>query len=304
MQEKAMKGILFDIQRFSVHDGPGMRTNLFLKGCPLHCDWCCNPESQSPFPQPLYDAAKCIGCGACVRACPRQAITVEDGYRIDTAQCRTCREYACVRECYSTALSLAGTVYTVDQVMELVERDRGFYRTSGGGVTLTGGEAMMQAAFAQALLRRCKEAGIHTAIETCSACAWEDLRRTLPDVDVYLCDVKHTDPCKLKAETGGDAEVILGNIRKLAAHGAHVVARIPVIPGFNSDLEELRNIGEFLLDAGILRADLLTYHRMGEVKYRKSFSPHRPKERQPLSEEEMRQRVELLREMGLDAALG
>ena len=161
-----MNGIIFDIQRFSVHDGPGIRTNIFFKGCPLHCEWCCNPESQSVFPQPLYDAEQCIGCGSCAAACPYKAITAAPDYRIDYERCKTCSDHPCVRSCYARALTLAGTVYSTDEIVELVKRDMTFYASSGGGITCSGGEATVQIDFLVELLSACKRAGIHTAMET------------------------------------------------------------------------------------------------------------------------------------------
>ncbi len=299
-----MNGIIFDIQRFSVHDGPGIRTNIFFKGCPLHCEWCCNPESQSVFPQPLYDAEQCIGCGSCAAACPSQAITAAPDYRIDYERCKTCSDHPCVRSCYARALTLAGTLCTADEIVELVKRDMRFYASSGGGITCSGGEATMQIDFLVELLSACKRAGIHTAMETCSACSWESLQRTLPYTDLYLCDVKHVNPQKLRLETGGNAAQILENVRRLADSGAQITARVPVIPEFNSDVEEIRQIGEFLLDAGIPDVNLLTFHRLGVPKYRKIFHPIQPRERQSLTAEEMQARVELLCEMGLRASIG
>ncbi len=299
-----MKGIVFDIQRFCVHDGPGIRTTLFLKGCPLHCDWCCNPESQRRFPQPLYDEAKCIGCGSCAEVCTRGAISLKPAYHIAVKICRDCESHACVEECYGEALSLAGRTYTVEELLETVERDQGFYQFSKGGLTLSGGEALMQTDFAVELLRQSKERGIHTALETCSACPWESIRRTIPYVDVYLCDVKHTDPEKLKAETGGNAEEILGHIRKLRKSGAYIIGRIPVIPGFNDKAEEIAAIGRFFLESDIGEVQLLAFHRMGEPKYRKIFREQRPRKRQALTGEEMQERVELLQALGLQASMG
>ena len=298
------KGIIFDIQRFSVHDGSGIRTNVFFKGCPLRCDWCSNPESQLFLPQPLYDAKKCIGCGACLKACPAGAIVAEPEYRIDTSKCKSCTEYACGKACYATALTVAGKPYTVDEIIRVVERDAVFYGSSGGGITVSGGEAVVQIDFLVELLKRCKEKGINTAIETCSACSWESIRQTLPYVDTYLCDVKHTDPDKIRQETGGDAGFLLANIRQLAENGAHIIARVPMIPGFNTDEEEVLSIGRFIKDCGIRQVNILNFHKLGVPKYAKCFMTRTPKDRTPLTQEELQKNLELLRGLGLEASIG
>lgn len=299
-----MEGIVFDIQRFCVHDGPGIRTTIFLKGCPLHCDWCCNPESQSPFPQPLYDSQKCIGCGSCMEACSREAISLTPTYKIAVETCRDCKTHECVKECYGEALTLAGRAYTVEELLELVERDISFYESSQGGLTLSGGEALLQADFAVELLRQSKERGIHTALETCSACSWESIRRTLPYVDVYLCDVKHTDPDKLRAETGGNATEILEHIAKLRDGGAFILGRIPVIPDFNDKDEEIAAIGRFFAETGIPKVQLLAFHRMGEPKYKKIFKERGPKERPALPRQVLERGVRILQDLGLEASIG
>lgn len=169
--EKQLIGWIFDIQRFSVHDGQGIRTNVFFKGCPLRCDWCSNPESQLPRPQPLYDEKKCIGCGHCAQTCTQNAITTQPTYTIDVARCMHCETHSCASACYAKALTIAGRPYTVDEVLRIVKKDAMFYGTSNGGLTVTGGEAVVQTEFLVELLKRCKEAGIHTSIETCSACS-------------------------------------------------------------------------------------------------------------------------------------
>ena len=199
---------------------------------------------------------------------------------------------------------MAGEEWSVEQVMEIIRQDLPFYQTSGGGVTFSGGEATMQMDFLLELLRQCQKEGISTALETCSTAKWEDLQKTVPYLDVYLCDVKHTNPEKLKTETGGNAELILKNIRRLVQAGAHVIGRIPVIPGFNSSREEIRLIGVFLRDAGITEVNLLPYHRLGVPKYSKLFGAHIPRERSLLTEDEIQSLIQLLLDVGLESSLG
>ena len=298
------RGIIFDIQRFSVHDGTGIRTNVFFKGCPLCCDWCCNPESQKPYPQPMYDKAKCIGCGNCAQDCARHAISREGAYTIDTELCASCPDPRCVSRCFSRALTMAGRAYTVEEIICIVQRDAAFYGTSGGGITISGGEAVLQADFLEELLRACKERQISTAMETCSAGGWEQIRRTMPYVDTYLCDVKHTDPEKFRRETGGEAEKVLGNIRKLAGAGGHIIARVPMIPGFNTGDQEVEEIGRFIASCGIRRVEVLNFHKLGVPKYEKCFMRHRPKEREPLELGELERKLMIFRRLGLEAETG
>ncbi|MDD3347166.1 glycyl-radical enzyme activating protein [Oscillibacter sp.] len=299
-----MNGIIFDIQRFSVHDGEGIRTNVFFKGCPLHCDWCSNPESQSTHPQPMYDAQKCIHCGRCALDCPSGAIQTSPAYQIDLSKCLTCRDLTCAAACCSTALTMVGKRYTADEIVRIVKRDAVFYGHSQGGITISGGEAVVQIDFLMELLQKCREEGLNTAMETCSACGWEQIRRTMPYIDTYLCDVKHTNAQKLKAETGGDAKILLGNIRKLAENGGNIIARIPMIPGFNTDLDEVLAIGQLIAGCGIRKVELLNFHRLGVPKYGKCFLNRAPKDRTPLTAQELEGRMEILRQLSLDVTVG
>ena len=260
-------GIVFDIRRYSIHDGPGIRTTVFLQGCALSCLWCHNPESQASGPDLILRDNRCIQCGACVEVCPHGAITWTDGGPVtDRARCR--RDGRCASVCYAEARALAGRTMTVDEVMEIVERDRPFYEESGGGLTLSGGEPLLQPYFSAALLKAAKARGINTALDTCGHASWKSLDRLRHDVDLFLYDLKVMDEGRHRLYTGVPNHRILENLRSLAARGHKIVLRVPVVPGINDDeanLEDLRRFAAGLPDLAGL--DLLPYHRIGVDKY-------------------------------------
>jgi len=260
-------GIVFDIRRYSIHDGPGIRTTVFLKGCALSCLWCHNPESQSSGPDLILRDNRCIRCGACVEACPSGAIAwSEDGPVTDRAKCRGTG--ACAAVCYADARSLAGRAMSVEDVMGIVERDRPFFEESGGGITLSGGEPLLQPYFAAALLKAARAAGIHTALDTCGHASWRSLDRLRKDVDLFLYDVKLMDEARHRLFTGAPNHRILENLRALARHGHRIVLRVPVVPGINDDDENLDAVRRFAATLPSLAGlDLLPYHRVGVDKY-------------------------------------
>lgn len=271
-------GNVFHIQRFSIHDGPGIRTTVFLKGCPLRCFWCHNPEGRRPYQEIRYDAAKCIVCGACVEACPNHAHAITDGvHAFDRERCRTSGE--CVEACYSEALELNGHLMSVSEVLDEITRDRAFYMGSGGGVTLSGGEPMLFAPFAYALLAAFKAEGIHTAIETCGEISWRSLEPALPLIDLVMMDLKLISPEKHQEATGRTNENILANGRRLASTDKPVVFRVPVVPGVNDSGEEFTRIAGFvrtlieirrgagLNHAAPISMELLPFHRLASDKY-------------------------------------
>jgi len=260
-------GLVLDVRRFSIHDGPGIRTTVFLKGCALSCRWCHNPESQSRGAEALVRLGRCIRCGACVEACEHGAVSWEEGGPVtDRADCAACG--ACAAVCYAEAREIAGREMTVGEVLAEVERDLPFYLESGGGVTLSGGEPLLQPEFAAALLRAAKGRGIHTALDTCGHAPWEVLDRLRDAVDLFLYDLKLMDDERHRRFTGVPVAAILDNLRALSAAGHAIVLRVPVIPGVNDDdanLDALADCASGLPHlAGV---DLLPYHHIGMEKY-------------------------------------
>ena len=265
-----MNGLVWDIRKYSLHDGPGIRTTVFLKGCPLSCLWCSNPESQVGDPEVAWVREKCLSCGTCVQACVREAITVDRSgrRRIDPARCDLCGD--CAARCPGGAMAMVGRAMSVDAVLHEVGQDAIFYSRSGGGLTLSGGEPLAQAAFAAELLRRYKSdyVGFHTSVETCGEAPWEALALVAPHVDLFLYDIKHMDTLEHRRLTGAGNERILENAARLAARRASIVVRLPLVPGCNDDEENLRRTAEFARSVlGADRVDLLPYHRLGEPKY-------------------------------------
>lgn len=263
-----MQGDVFNIQRFSIHDGPGIRTTVFLKGCPLSCRWCHNPEGMRPEQELLYDAKKCISCGLCVETCPNgcHAVGGESGnHTIDRSACTACGQ--CVTACPSTALSLSFSRMTPEDILREVERDRPFYHEEGG-LTLSGGEPLLQAAFSREILRIHREKGIATAVDTSGFVPWESLKTVLPYTDIFLYDIKAVTPERHRAGTGVDNARILDNFRRLNGEKTRIWARIPLIPGINDSEEEQERIVQWLSGRPCVeRVTVMPYHTLGRNKY-------------------------------------
>lgn len=260
-----IQGCVFDIQRMSVHDGPGIRTTVFLKGCPLHCLWCHNPESQSSRPELALHEAQCINCGECLLTCPKGNHAFMEGvHLIRRDRCIRCG--LCAKACVG-ALELIGREMNVEEVMMEVRKDVNFYKTSGGGITLSGGEPLMQPVFAKALLVAAKEEGMNTAMETSGYGDPKEVQALMPLVDLWLYDVKETDEKKHIAYTGVGRERILANLLQLDKAGMKIILRCPIIPGFNDREDHLISIAELANSLSHVKAiHVEPYNRLGESK--------------------------------------
>jgi len=261
-----VKGVIFNIERYSIHDGPGIRTLVFMKGCPLRCLWCANPESQKRLPEVGFAEKNCIKCGRCLELCPVGAITESrKGREINREVCTSCGK--CAEVCPTGALILWGREMTVKEVMEEVQKDIPFYLTSGGGVTISGGEPMMQSEFVGILLEECHRNGLHTAIETSGYANWESFERVLRHLNLVFYDLKQMDPVKHKEFTGVSNKLILENAKKIDSKGISMIIRIPIIPGYTDSEENIREIAKFTKELKTVReVNLLPYHRLGESK--------------------------------------
>jgi pyruvate formate lyase activating enzyme len=272
--------LVFDIQRWSLHDGPGIRTIVFLKGCSLRCPWCSNPESQATYAEIAYFKDSCILCGNCIKNCPYNAIAMDnDGLKINFDICRkNCfrdqiHNFPCTSECYAKALRIFGDRMTVDQVFDLVIKDEGIFRSSGGGMTLSGGEPLLHSQFCEAILKKVKKIGINTAVETAGSVSTDTITQLIPYIDTILYDIKHVDQLKHLTQIGFGNNLILKNAKLVAelkeSYNFDFCIRIPIIPGFNDTTVEIENIVKFV-DCELKTADsieLLPYHRLGRGKY-------------------------------------
>ncbi len=303
-------GRVFNIQRYSIHDGGGIRTLVFLKGCPLRCLWCCNPESQKSEPELGFIASRCVGssaCGAlCLSACPLRAIHLNEEGKpaIDRKACDACGK--CAETCGKDALKVVGREMTVDEVMAEVEKDRAFYRRSGGGMTVGGGEPLAQYKFSTELLKAAQEAYLHTALETCGHAPWTHLEAVLRHVDLLQFDLKHMDPARHQELTGQSNELILGNLKRVLSVKApqDVIIRIPVVPGCNDSAESIRETARSVAGLGFKQTELVPYHRLGVSKYAQYGMVYPLAGCEPLPQEHLDDLREIVKEFGLTEMSG
>jgi pyruvate formate lyase activating enzyme len=303
----SVRGLVFDIDKFASHDGPGIRTVVFLKGCPLSCQWCHSPESQGAHPALLYQDERCTACWLCLDVCPEGALTkgrVERGEVavLGRSRCTDCGK--CVEVCYPGALKLAGAGATVGEVVEQVARDLPFFRSSGGGVTLSGGEPARQADFSYNILLACKQRGIHTALETTGYARWEVMSRLARVTDLFLYDLKFADSNAHRRCTGVPNRLILANLRKLAAERRNIQVRVPCIHGVNDGVEQIQATARLVKGYGVERIALLPYNTAAGAKYKWLDRPYPLEATQGQSDEYMARLAEICRDEGLAVQVG
>ena len=296
-------GLIFNIQRFSIHDGPGIRTTVFMKGCPLRCLWCSNPESQDFFPNLIVRNINCRGCGACVKTCPEGAIAIsrDEGRKIDWEYCTQC--LLCTEICIYNSLNLCGEYMDVGEVLDEVMKDRDFYRNSGGGVTVSGGEALLQSDFVAELLEACQAEGLHTALDTTGYAPWEKMEQVLRFVDLVLFDIKHLDPDEHKRTTGVRNDLIMENLFKTSREKT-IWLRMPVITGFNDSEDYIREIVDLGKKIGAEKISLLPYHEGGKSKCEQMGRPYQFPDAIVPTDDKMRTLRAIIEGEGLKASVG
>lgn len=297
------RGAIYDIQKFCLDDGPGIRTTVFFKGCPLRCKWCANPESQAVKPEIGHHYTLCVECGKCVANCPQQAITIIGGDKklaIDRKKCKVCG--TCVNGCIYKALTLYGHVSTVEEIFENVNKDKAYYKRSGGGVTLSGGEILMQADFAAGLLKRCHEGGLHTCVETCGFAPEEKFRKIIPYLDMFLFDLKSLNNEVHKKWTGCSNEPILRNLDIAMDSNSQVVIRFPLMPTINDTEENLILMRDKLVELNKrkpVRIEIMPYHNFGSVKYTMTDREYEVKQLKTPTSESLRKIQKMFKDVGV-----
>ena len=302
--ELETKGLVFDIKKYAIHDGPGIRTTVFFKGCSMECQWCHNPESRSAQAEHGFRKSRCVGCSQCVESCPEQAITIIDNRPVtDMNKCNLCGR--CVDTCMTRAREIIGREMSVGEVMDEVEQDVIFYDESGGGVTFSGGEPLMQPEFLLAMLNQCQRQQIHTAVDTSCYAEKKVVEMVGEKASLFLCDIKHMDSKIHERFTGVGNHLILDNIRLLSETGKEIIIRIPVIPGFNDKKANIEATGKFAASLpGIIRVDILPFNRGGKEKSARLMSQSKSLQVETPSEEQMKSIVQDLIKYGFEVKIG
>jgi pyruvate formate lyase activating enzyme len=298
------RGLIFNIQKFSLHDGPGIRTTVFLKGCPLSCKWCSNPESIKSYPEIMDYSIKCVGCGKCQEACPLGAIIVDDTVRrIDRTKCTLCASMECVKACSAGGKEQVGRYISVEEAVKEIEKDVPFYKNSGGGVTFSGGEPLLQWKFVQQALKQCREKGIHTVLDTCGHAPWSAFEEVLDYVDLVLYDIKHMDAGIHKEGTGVTNELILANAAKVA-NRVRTWLRVPVIPDYNDSKSTIERLAKLGAELKVEKISLLPYHGWGHQKYERLGLDYPLEGTTPPTEEMIQEFKGIIESYGLTVSIG
>jgi pyruvate formate lyase activating enzyme len=306
-KRRELTGLVSDVQRFSIHDGPGIRTIVFLKGCPLRCAWCANPEAVSSRPEIMLIPRNCIGCGTCRDVCPTRCLTGSDGRisSVDRGRCLLPDCGRCQHVCYANAINISGRYLTAAEVIHAVVQDRDFYGRTGGGITFSGGEPFAQPTFLQELARAAKESKLHTAIETCGYATWDVVSPILDCLDCILYDLKQMDPDRHLQGTGVGNRVILENLKRIDARGKTMRVRLPLVPGFNDTEENVRATAAFISGlSGMEALDILPYHRMGEPKWGQLDREYLLHGVKPPERERVYELAEIARGYGIEVTVG
>lgn len=295
--------LIFNIQHFCLHDGPGIRTTVFFNGCPLRCPWCCNPEALNTKPVLLHDITKCTFCHRCESICKQAAIEInESNWKLKQELCDSCGK--CTEMCLNEALKLSGKIYHIHDVFEEVKKDIEFYKTSGGGVTLSGGEVLTQIEFAEQLSEALHKEKIHVACETTACSTPDKFERLLKVIDYFMIDLKHYNKEKLEKVCNGNLELINKNIEKVLLSGKPVVGRIPVIPGFNFSMNDMKEYAKYAAKLGIQEIHLLPFHQLGEMKYIQLNKEYKMKGYMPLHKEDLIPYADYFTNIGLTVQIG